>query len=82
MTEFIGFLAAILTTACYIPQAVHVLRTRNTGGISLLAYSTLFLGIALWIIYGIFISSMPIMLANAITLPLVGTVIVLKLKHK
>ncbi len=82
MIEFIGFLAAVLTTACYIPQAWHVFNTRNTGGISLLAYLTLFCGIALWLIYGLFLHSLPLIFANGITLPFVGIVIAMKLKHK
>ncbi|HEU5047652.1 MAG TPA: SemiSWEET transporter [Rickettsiales bacterium] len=82
MIETIGLLAAILTTACYIPQALHVVRSRNTGGISLLAYTTLFIGIALWFIYGLFLHDLPLMLANGITLPLVGLIIVMKLRHK
>lgn len=82
MIETIGLLAAILTTGCYIPQALHVVRSRNTGGISLLAYSTLFTGIALWFIYGLFIHDMPLILANGITLPLVGLIIAMKIRHK
>jgi len=82
MTEIIGFLAAILTTACYIPQALHVVRERNTAGISLLAYTTLFGGVFLWMVYGFLINSLPIILANGITLPLIGIVIAMKIRHK
>jgi len=82
MIEIIGLLAAILTTACYIPQAMHVIRERNTGGISLLAYLTLFAGIALWFVYGMLIHDFPLLLANGISLPLVFLVVLMKLRHK
>lgn len=80
MSEWIGYLAGILTTACYVPQALHVIVSRRTEGISLLAYSLLFTGILLWLVYGILISSWPIILANGITLPLLATILVMKLK--
>jgi len=80
MTEWIGYMAAILTTLCYIPQAVHVLRTRKTDGISLLAYAALFSGISLWFIYGILICNWPLIAANGIVLPLLGIIIVMKIR--
>jgi MtN3 and saliva related transmembrane protein len=80
MSEWVGYAAAFLTTACYIPQIWHVLRERKAAGISLPAYLVLFLGIALWMTYGILIASWPIILANGITLPLLFTIIVMKLR--
>jgi MtN3 and saliva related transmembrane protein len=82
MTELIGFLAAILTTACYVPQAWHVVKERKTDGISLLAYVTLFSGVSLWFIYGILMADWPLILANGISLPLIGTVIAMKIRSK
>ncbi len=82
MAEWIGFLAAILNTVCYVPQALHMIRSRNTQGVSLLSYLTLFSGVALWLTYGILIHNMPIMLANGISLPLIFVVIFMKMRHK
>jgi MtN3 and saliva related transmembrane protein len=33
--EWLGFVAAVLTTTSFIPQAVMTIRTRDTRGISL-----------------------------------------------
>lgn len=82
MPQYIGLFATVLTTACYVPQALHVVRSRNTGGISLIAYLTLFCGIILWLIYGILQHDWPIILANSVTLPLLTVVIIMKLRHK
>ena len=82
MAEIIGLCAAVLTTACYIPQAWHVIRERNTAGISLLAYSALFCGVALWFVYGIFRHDWPLMLANGISLPLLAIIIFMKVTQK
>lgn len=80
MTEWVGYIAGFLTTACYIPQALHVILTRKTEGISLVGYSLLFAGITLWFVYGILINSWPVIVANGITLPLLGTILVMKLR--
>ena len=75
MTEFIGFLAAILTTVSFVPQAVHILRTRETGGISLVMYVLFTAGIAAWLAYGVMIASVPVVLANLVTIVLAGTIL-------
>lgn len=80
MTEIIGFLAALITTACYVPQALHVIKSRQTAGISLLAYSMLFIGVALWTVYGIMKMDWPLMLANAVSIVLIGTILVMKVR--
>ena len=83
MTDYAGWIgsaAAAFTTACYFPQALHVVRTRKTAGISLFAYLTLFTGVALWTVYGILIASWPLILANGITLPVLLTIIVMKIR--
>lgn len=66
--EKIGFLAAILTTISFLPQAITTIRYKNTDGLSALMYLILSLGVFLWCIYGITIKDIPIILANAITL--------------
>ena len=59
MTELIGLLAAILTTASFLPQAILVVRTRNTEGISLAMYILFTIGVAGWFAYGLLIESLP-----------------------
>ena len=80
MTDLIGFLAAIITTICYVPQAWHVIRSRQTAGLSLLAYSMLFTGVSLWAVYGILKMDWPLILANLISLLLIGTILVMKIR--
>ena len=78
MTDFIGLLAAFLTTASFVPQAILVLRTRNTEGLSLIMYAMFTSGIACWLIYGLFIGSMPIILANLVTIILASMILAVK----
>lgn len=81
MTTAIGLLAALLTTAAFLPQVLHTLATRDTRGISLRMYAIFVAGVLLWLIYGLLMRDWPLILANAITLLLAGAILVLKLRH-
>jgi MtN3 and saliva related transmembrane protein len=77
--QTLGYLAATLTTASFVPQAVLTLRTRDVSGISLGMYSAFTLGVALWLAYGWQLGEWPIIVANALTLALATTILATKL---
>ena len=79
--EWLGFAAAALTSASFVPQAVMTIRSRDTRGISRGMYIIFTTGVAFWLAYGIAIDSLPMILANAATLALAGTILVLKLRY-
>lgn len=76
--EWIGYAAALLTTAAFVPQAVLAWRTRDLTGVSLGMYVSFTLGIALWLVYGLALRSWPMVLANSLTLALALVILVLK----
>lgn len=76
--DLLGYGAAFLTTAAFVPQALHSWASRDLSGISLSMYSLFTLGVALWLAYGIALDSVPIILANSVTLALASMVLVLK----
>lgn len=78
-TDWIGYTAATLTTASFVPQAWLTFRTRDVSGISLGMYASFTLGVALWLAYGIAIDEWPVIVANAITLALAASILVMKL---
>ena len=81
LIDVIGTLAAILTTASFVPQAWHTFRTRDVRGISLGMYSAFTLGVACWLVYGFNLGTMPLILANAVTLVLALAILVMKLVY-
>ncbi len=81
MTTVIGLIAAALTTVSFLPQVSKIIKTRHTKDISLLMYAIFSLGILLWLIYGILLGSLPIILANGVTLILVVFVLILKIRY-
>tara|TARA_A100001388_G_scaffold24880_1_gene16110 strand:- start:1495 stop:1758 length:264 start_codon:yes stop_codon:yes gene_type:complete len=66
--EIFGYIAAILTTAAFLPQLIKTFKTKKADDVSLLTLIMFIIGVLGWIIYGFKISSMPILLANSITL--------------
>lgn len=81
-SEILGLVAAVLTTLSFLPQVIKVIKTKHTADLSLSMYSLFFVGVFLWLIYGIILKSLPIILANGITLILSGIILILKIKYK
>ncbi|WP_408594443.1 SemiSWEET transporter [Limnohabitans sp.] len=73
--DWMGYVAAFLTTASFVPQAWLTFKTRDVSGISLGMYSTFTLGVALWLVYGVLIQAWPVVMANAITLGLAASIL-------
>jgi MtN3 and saliva related transmembrane protein len=78
----VSAVAATLTTAAFLPQALHIIRFKDTRAISLLMYVAFATGVALWLLFGSMIGNWPIIVSNAITLVLALAIIVMKLKYK
>ena len=74
----LGYLAAALTTASFVPQAWLTFRTRDVSGVSLAMYSAFTLGIALWLAYGVLIRAWPIVVANVVTFALASGILTMK----
>ena len=66
-TEWIGVIAAILTTAGFAPQVYKTLKTKAVKDVSLSMYLVLFVGMGFWLFYGILIESFSIILANIVS---------------
>ena len=79
--DVIGYLAACLTTASFVPQAWHTFKTKDVSGISLAMYSAFTLGITLWLVYGLLLRAWPIVVANVITLALAVAILRMKLAY-
>lgn len=78
----LGLIAGTLTTAAFLPQLVKALRSRSTKDISLLMYIVICIGILLWLIFGLCIGSLPVVAANAVTLLIAATILILKIRFR
>lgn len=82
LSDIFGYLAAILTTVAFVPQAWHTFTTRDVSGVSLGMYSTFTAGVTCWLVYGVLLDAWPIVIANCITLSLATGILVMKLRYR
>lgn len=80
--EVLGFCAAILTTISFLPQVIKIYKSKETKSISFAMYVVLSLGVLMWLVYGIHLKSMPMIIANTITLILTIYILFMKMKYK
>ena len=78
----LGLAAGALTSLSFLPQLIKIYRTRSTGDISLAMYVVITTGFVLWLWYGIAINSIPVIVANAVTLLIAGAIMVLKIRYR
>ncbi len=78
-TGLLGFVAGVLTTLAFVPQVLKIWRSKQAHDISLGMFILFSIGVALWIAYGILIGSVPVILANSVTLTLALLILALKL---
>jgi len=79
-SDLIGYLAAILTTSAFVPQAWLTWKTRSAHGVSLGMYSVFVAGVACWLLYGISLHAWPVIVANAVTLSLASFILIMKIR--
>lgn len=77
--NLLGFAAGACTTVAFIPQVWQVWSTRSAKDISLGMYLVFVTGVLLWLVFGVLTHSLPLIIPNAITLALAGTVLAMKL---
>ena len=81
-SDLVGFTAAFCTTIAFLPQAIKVIRTRDTSSLSLAMYAIFTLGVALWLAYGIIKNDWVIIMASVITLLLAVVILCTKVVNE
>jgi MtN3 and saliva related transmembrane protein len=81
IVDLIGNCGAILTTVCWLPQAIKIIRDRDTRALSLSTNLGFTIGILLWLIYGMALPDWPLIWSSAVTLALMLVIVALKLRH-
>lgn len=80
MEDWIGSIAAFLTTTSFVPQAVKVIRERQTQGLSLVMYAMFTVGVGLWFVFGLMIRSVPVCACNGVTFVLAAVILGMKIR--
>jgi MtN3 and saliva related transmembrane protein len=80
--NLLGLVAGTLTTVSFIPQVVRTWKTRSTHDLSLMMFLIFAIGVACWLGYGFVLGAWPIIIANSVTLVLVGVILYFKLRYE
>jgi MtN3 and saliva related transmembrane protein len=80
LIDTVGAVGALLTTICWLPQALQIVRERDTRAISLVATSAFTAGMFLWLVYGIALANWPLIASSAIEFALMLVIVGMKLR--
>ena len=78
---WVGYVAASLTTAAFVPQAWLTWKRKRADGVSLGMYLIFVVGVGCWLVYGVLLGSAPIIAANAATLVLAIFILAMKIRY-
>jgi MtN3 and saliva related transmembrane protein len=81
MVEIVGYLAACLTTVAFVPQAWMSWKRKKAEGVSLSMYVIFISGLIMWLIYGLYLGSGPIVVSNIVTIGLASFILGMKVKY-
>ena len=79
--DAIGATGAVLTTVCWVPQAIKIIRDRETRAISLPGTTLCVVGVLLWLVYGLAIVDGPLIGSSIVTFAMTAVILVLKIRH-
>jgi len=82
LANTIGYIAAIIGSCMFMPQAYQIWKTKNTKGVSLVSYIMLVIVSVLWALYGLLLHATPVILVNTIIGFLSTYIVLMKLRHK
>jgi MtN3 and saliva related transmembrane protein len=81
LIDALGLTAGALTTVAFLPQLIKTWRSKSARDISLGMFVLFTVGVALWLVYGLFTGAVPVIAANTVTLILALTILTLKLRY-
>ena len=82
ITEGVGILGGILTAVSMLPQVFKIAKEKKAEEVSIVMLSILLMGIAVWILYGILKSDLPIIFTNIFSFLVNVVLIGLRIKYK
>lgn len=78
----VGYAAGALTVLSLVPQVVRAYRTRQVNDLSWGLVALLVVSGALWIVYGVLSSQLPVVLTNVGVVTLASALVVAKMRFR
>ena len=79
--ESLGFVAGLLTTFAFLPQAIKTWRTGSAHDFSLPTLLMLVAGVALWTLYGVMRNAPAVWFGNGVTMVLAAFILSVKVSR-
>jgi MtN3 and saliva related transmembrane protein len=80
--EYIGYFGSLLTSITFIPQVYKSWQSKSIGDLSIWMILIVITSTLVWLVYGIAISSGPVILANVVVLVLTLVLLYFKFSFK
>ena len=81
MSDYLGYIAAGLTTVAFIPQVLKVYRDKSAKSLSLKTFYIFTAGVFFWFLYGVALGSIPMIVSNSVTVSLSVAILVMKYRY-
>lgn len=82
LVNILGWVAAAVGILLGLPQLVHLIRTRHTEGVSLIAWQTLLVLNLMWAVHGVLIGQWNMIVTNVFALFTTVPILVLMCRHR
>jgi uncharacterized protein with PQ loop repeat len=82
LVTILGWVAALVGILLGLPQLIHLIRTRHTEGVSLIAWQTLLLLNLMWAVHGVLINQWNMITTNVFALFTTVPILVLMCRHR
>lgn len=82
VVEYIGYLGSFLSCVTFIPQVYHSWNSKSVGDLSFLMILIVITSTLVWLVYGYFVKSGPVIMANTVVLALSLILLYFKLTFK
>jgi MtN3 and saliva related transmembrane protein len=81
LIDLLGLSAGSLTTLSFVPQVIKTWRSKSADDISTGMFAIFSVGLVMWLIYGLYLQSLPIIVSNMVTLVLTVVILILKYRY-
>ncbi len=80
--KLLGLAAGTITSVTFLPQVIHIYKTKSAKGLSLFMLAMLIVGVSMWLAYGIAVNDIAIIYTNGMVLALSLVMLYFKLRFK
>ena len=82
LIQILGLAAGTITSITFLPQVIHIWKTRSAKDLSLMMLLLLILGVLLWLTYGILVRDAAIIYTNSMVLAMSLILLYFKMRFK